>query len=110
MSDLPRIYVTLTECAERAKMKNTVPDTDPTEKTEAANVAVLPLPNAGDPGGIRTPDTQFRSIVSGLDTYGFLTANSKNVRVPSTTLADIDTVSNTVPFHPELHPAFGGAQ
>ena len=93
-------------------MKNTVPDTDPTEKTEAANVAVLPLPNAGDPGGIRTPDTQFRSIVSGLDTsghspiYGFLTANSKNVRVPSTTLADIDTVS----FHPELHPAFGGAQ
>ena len=44
-------------------MKNTVPDIDPTEKTEAANVAVLPLPDAGDPGGIRTPDTQFRRLV-----------------------------------------------
>ncbi len=44
-------------------MKDTTPYTVPDTKKDTASNAALPRPDAGDPGGIRTPDTQFRRLV-----------------------------------------------
>jgi hypothetical protein len=84
-------------------MKNTVPYTVPVGKTKAVSVTALPPATAGDPGGTRTPNNQFRSIPPlgdvGKQTgiYGVLTPNSTGVRVYRKTSADIHTVPNTVP-------------
>lgn len=39
------------------------PSVAPLTHKDAANDTVLPRLNTGDPGGIRTPDTQFRRLV-----------------------------------------------
>ena len=44
-------------------MKNTTPYTVPWTQRDAASVAVLPHLYRGDPGGTRTPNTQFRRLV-----------------------------------------------
>jgi hypothetical protein len=43
--------------------QHTVPYTVPWTKRDAANVVVLPRPDGNDPGGTRTPNTQFRRLV-----------------------------------------------
>lgn len=89
-------------------MKNTVPNTVPMGKTKAVSNTALPLPTAGDPGGTRTPNNQFRSIppLGDVDKqtsiYSVLTLNSTDVQVYRKTSADIHTVPNTVPLRNRL--------